>query len=40
MHIAELKELHPNLKDNPNLLWNRHSEGFSLWFYEKVTIKN
>lgn len=36
MHIDELKEMQPNLKEDPTLLWNRHSEGFSLWFYEKV----
>ncbi|XP_062111954.1 uncharacterized protein LOC133823304 [Humulus lupulus] len=38
IHMDELKEMHKNLKDNQTLLWNRHSEGFPLWFYDKVTL--
>ena len=36
VHIDELKEKHSNLENNQTLLWNRHSEGFPLWFYDKV----
>ncbi|XP_062080666.1 uncharacterized protein LOC133785450 [Humulus lupulus] len=35
IHMDELKEMHKILKDNQTLLWNRHSEGFPLWFYDK-----
>ena len=36
VHMDELKEEHSNLNNNQTLLWNRHSESFPLWFYEKV----
>ncbi|XP_062105989.1 uncharacterized protein LOC133817472 [Humulus lupulus] len=40
IHMDELKEMHKNLKDNQTLLWNRHSEGFPLWFYDKISKSN
>ncbi|XP_062116763.1 uncharacterized protein LOC133830729 [Humulus lupulus] len=40
IHMDELKEMHKSLKDNQTLLWNRHSEGFPLWFYDKISKSN
>ena len=36
MHLEELKVKNKILRQNSTLLWNRHSEQFSLWLQEKV----
>ncbi|XP_062114463.1 uncharacterized protein LOC133825550 [Humulus lupulus] len=35
IHMDEMKEMHKIFEDNQTFLWNRHSEGFLLWFYDK-----